>query len=196
MFFYAFFLTSALLLASCDKKDLGSVESDSEKYTAIFNSKYVLTSAAFISGEPRTVDDGMPVIFEFKYNKLKKNEIIIKLTKFSYGNMPLTISFNATAELLVDRDNESAKRVVLHAKDAFTQAVDPNSDGTIDEALKGNSKLNGYYYPESDNIELFINFNMMNVTLHSKKQKLDTKRIDSFDVELEDYNRRHKEQNG
>jgi len=196
-----------ILLFSCSKNE--EIKPDETiKYENLFNNKIevknkngeviksevqamVLTMAAYISGEARTVGEGMPMKFYFSYDKKKPEELILEFKKFHYGNMPLKVNFRANIKLLSADDKEGLKRVRLYCNNANT-AIFPVE---IEATDRGNSKVDGYFYPETQEIEMFINFNMMNVTAYSKKQKIDLTRILRYDEEMDEYIKMAKEVN-
>ena len=182
------------LLFACSKSESDDIQpNETIQYEKIFNNTkpMVLTTNAYISGEPRTVGDGMPMKFYFSYDKTRPEELALEFKKFHYGTMPLKVNFRATVKLLSAKDKDGEKRVRLYCDDANT-AIEPGQAGP-DE--KGSAKVDGYFYPESEKIEVFINFNMMNVTAYSAKQKIDLSRADRYDEEMKAYNKLHKEQN-
>ena len=182
------------LLFACSKSESDDIQpNETIQYEKLFNNTkpMVLTTNAYISGEPRTVGDGMPMKFYFTYDKNKPEELSLEFKKFHYGSMPLKVNFRATVKLLSAKDKDGEKRVRLYCDDANT-AIEP---GQTELGEKGSAKVDGYFYPETEKIEAFINFNMMNVTAYSAKQKIDLSRADRYDEEMEAYNKLHKEQN-
>ena len=182
------------LLFACSKSESDDIQPNGTiQYEKLFNNTkpMVLTTNAYISGEARTVGDGMPMKFYFSYDKTRPAELALEFKKFHYGTMPLKVNFRATVKLLSAKDKDGEKRVRLYCDDANT-AIEP---GQTEPGEKGSAKVDGYFYPESEKIEAFINFNMMNVTAYSAKQKIDLTRIDRYDEEMKAYNKLHKEQN-
>ncbi len=185
-------LLSLFALFSCEKKEMEETTPDNTaQFNKVFNNTIVLTTMAFISGDPRTVEPGMPMKFHFKYNKNNPDKLLLEFKKFHYGKMPLSVNFRGLVDLQKDTKN-GVERVRLYCNNAATGIWNPaEPEAALGPGATGNGKVDGYFYPETNEIEVFINFNMMNVTAYSVKQKIDLSRLARFDKEMKDYIKIH-----
>lgn len=180
-----------LVFCACSKSEESQLPDVTEQYEELFNTTLVLTTHAYISGVARTVGDGMPMKFYFSYDINSPEELILEFKEFTYGSMPITINFRAHIAFLAADDDDGEERVRIYCDDAFTVA----GDMEIGEDERGNAKVDGYFYPETEEIEVFVSFNMMNVTAYSDKQVIDLTRINRYDEEMEAYEIEHEEAN-
>ncbi|QZE14531.1 DUF4903 family protein [Halosquirtibacter laminarini] len=177
---YSLFLIS-ILFCSCSKKEEDVVAVDqTAKYEKFFNQTELFTTAAFIGGEPRTHGDGLPLKFYFKYDKSKPKKIVLEFHQFKYGNMPFAIDFRANLQIMGTEIKNGEKRTRLYCNNATT-TLDPTKDGL------GGASATGYFYPDTDEFEIFIAFNVMSVTTSTPRQKIDPTRMSRYEEEMTAY---------
>ena len=133
---------------------------------------------------------GVPTKFRFRWKEAEK-KMEIQIVKIQPGSMPFAIGMTANAtlmELSSWEKNEYPEagwiklfddkgEVTPYLKD--DDPAKPKPDGAV--------LLVGFYNVNTQQIELSINYNMMNVVGHVFRQKIDAARIKNFDEEYDAY---------
>ena len=133
---------------------------------------------------------GVPTKFRFHWKEAEK-KMEIQIVKIQPGSMPFAIGMTANAtlmELSSWEKNEYPEagwiklfddkgEVTPYLKD--DDPAKPKPDGAV--------LLVGFYNVNTQQIELSINYNMMNVVGHVFRQKIDVARLKNFNEEYDAY---------
>ncbi len=192
--FIAIISLLALSLTSCKKDDPKQLDNKSElvqKVDKLLSGKIIVlgTTAKAGTTDKTLLEGGCPAKYYFKYHK-SENKLEIDLKKFQVGNMPFAVVFKSKAELreLNNWDREEypeAGWLKFYADNGEVTPFVPEGEKVPEQ--DGAGIVEGFVNPLLGEIEFFMNYNMMNVTSHCYRQKINFNRLAGFDKEFHDY---------
>lgn len=187
------FLISILMmtLSSCNSDDNLQLASMSNEYTAqakeVLSGNVVLSTRAFIGDVDLTrLETGCPTKFNFNW---QGDEVEIRLLDFHVGNMPFIVNFQSKARLYTlnsweQKEYKGSGWVKIYGTDGLSKTADRQGK-PLDQ--KQGATIQGYYNVLTHEINMDINYNMMNVHSDCFLQKVDKHRIDRYDEEVKQY---------
>lgn len=187
------FLISILMitLSSCHSDDDLQLASVSDEYTAqakeVLSGNVVLSMRTFIGDVDMTrLETGCPTKFSFTW---QGDEVEIRLIDFHVANMPFIINFQSKARLYAlnsweQKEYKGSGWVKIYGTNGLSKTADRESK-PLDQ--KQGAVIKGYYNVLTHEINMNINFNMMNVYSDCFLQKVDKHRIDRYDEEVKQY---------
>ncbi len=170
----------ATLLFGCKKENMQQ-EVDNEDViraaTEQLSGKIVLGQHVFISGVSKTrLPEGCPTLFQFSWiDSISKMEIFIG--KMKIGSMPFAISMTSHSTIMQLNSWEQEEYpengwVKLFDSKAEVTTTQGGGSNPISEP-NGSVKIKGFYNVNSKEIEMSIDFNMMNVKGEVFRQKVE-----------------------
>lgn len=187
------FLISILMmtLSSCNSDDNLQLAPMSSEYTAqakeVLSGNVVLSTRAFIGDVDLTrLETGCPTKFNFTW---QGDEMEIRLLDFHVANMPFIVNFQSKARLYTlnsweQKEYKGSGWVKIYGTDGLSKTADRQGK-PLDQ--KQGATIQGYYNVLTHEINMDINYNMMNVHSDCFLQKVDKHRIDRFDEEVKQY---------
>lgn len=187
------FLISILMisLSSCNSDDNLQLAPMSSEYTAqvkeVLSGNVVLSTRAFIGDVDLTrLETGCPTKFNFTW---QGDEVEIRLLDFHVGNMPFIVNFESKARLYTlnsweQKEYKGNGWVKIYGTDGLSKTADRQGK-PLDQ--KQGATIQGYYNVLTHEINMDINYNMMNVHSDCFLQKVDKHRIDRYDEEVKQY---------
>lgn len=187
------FLISILMitLSSCNSDDNLQLAPMSSEYTAqvkeVLSGNVVLSTRAFIGDVDLTrLETGCPTKFNFTW---QGDEVEIRLLDFHVGNMPFIVNFESKARLYTlnsweQKEYKGNGWVKIYGTDGLSKTADRQGK-PLDQ--KQRATIQGYYNVLTHEINMDINYNMMNVHSDCFLQKVDKHRIDRYDEEVKQY---------
>lgn len=187
------FLISILMmtLSSCNSDDNLQLAPMSSEYTAqakeVLSGNVVLSTRAFIGDVDLTrLETGCPTKFNFTW---QGDEVEIRLLDFHVANMPFIVNFQSKARLYTlnsweQKEYKGSGWVKIYGTDGLSKTADRQGK-PLDQ--KQGATIQGYYNVLTHEINMDINYNMMNVHSDCFMQKVDKHRIDRFDEEVKQY---------
>lgn len=187
------FLISILMmtLSSCNSDDNLQLAPMSNEYTAqakeVLSGNVVLSTRAFIGDVDLTrLETGCPTKFNFTW---QGDEVEIRLLDFHVGNMPFIVNFQSKARLYTlnsweQKEYKGNGWVKIYGTDGLSKTADRQGK-PLDQ--KQGATIQGYYNVLTHEINMDINYNMMNVHSDCFLQKVDKHRIDRYDEEVKQY---------
>lgn len=171
------------------------------KANALLSGDIVLNTHAKMAGVSRTLlPEGCPTKFYFNWNE-SKSKLIVNLPKFQVGNMPFAITFESNvtySELNTWEKEEYPENGWIKFSTDDARVIPYVPEGTEIPKSDGNAIIIGYVNPNTQEIEFNINYNMMNVTSFTPRQKVDKSRLahyeedlKQFEKDLEEYKKKH-----
>ena len=163
----------------------------SNEYTAqakeVLSGNVVLSTRAFIGDVDLTrLETGCPTKFNFTW---QGDEVEIRLLDFHVGNMPFIVNFQSKARLYTlnsweQKEYKGNGWVKIYGTDGLSKTADRQGK-PLDQ--KQGATIQGYYNVLTHEINMDINYNMMNVHSDCFLQKVDKHRIDRYDEEVKQY---------
>ncbi len=187
------FLISILMmtLSSCNSDDNLQLAPMSSEYTAqtkeVLSGNVVLSTRAFIGDVDLTrLETGCPTKFNFTW---QGDEVEIRLLDFHVANMPFIVNFQSKARLYTlnsweQKEYKGSGWVKIYGTDGLSKTADRQGK-PLDQ--KQGATIQGYYNVLTREINMDINYNMMNVHSDCFLQKVDKHRIDRYDEEVKQY---------
>ncbi len=187
------FLISILMmtLSSCNSDDNLQLAPMSSEYTAqakeVLSGNVVLSTRAFIGDVDLTrLETGCPTKFNFTW---QGDEVEIRLLDFHVANMPFIVNFQSKARLYTlnsweQKEYKGSGWVKIYGTDGLSKTADRQGK-PLDQ--KQGATIQGYYNVLTHEINMDINYNMMNVHSDCFLQKVDKHRIDRYDEEVKQY---------
>lgn len=187
------FLISILMmtLSSCNSDDNLQLAPMSSEYTAqakeFLTGNVVLSTRAFIGDVDLTrLETGCPTKFNFTW---QGDEVEIRLLDFHVANMPFIVNFQSKARLYTlnsweQKEYKGSGWVKIYGTDGLSKTADRQGK-PLDQ--KQGATIQGYYNVLTHEINMDINYNMMNVHSDCFLQKVDKHRIDRYDEEVKQY---------
>ena len=187
------FLISILMmtLSSCNSDDNLQLAPMSSEYTAqakeVLSGNVVLSTRAFIGDvDLARLETGCPTKFNFTW---QGDEVEIRLLDFHVANMPFIVNFQSKARLYTlnsweQKEYKGSGWVKIYGTDGLSKTADRQGK-PLDQ--KQGATIQGYYNVLTHEINMDINYNMMNVHSDCFLQKVDKHRIDRFDEEVKQY---------
>lgn len=187
------FLISILMmtLSSCNSDDNLQLAPMSSEYTAqakeVLSGNVVLSTRAFIGDVDLTrLETGCPTKFNFTW---QGDEVEIRLLDFHVANMPFIVNFQSKARLYTlnsweQKEYKGSGWVKIYGTDGLSKTADRQGK-PLDQ--KQGATIQGYYNVLTHEINMDINYNMMNVHSDCFMQKVDKHRIDRYDEEVKQY---------
>lgn len=187
------FLISILMttLSSCNSDDNLQLAPMSSEYTAqakeVLSGNVVLSTRAFIGDVDLTrLETGCPTKFNFTW---QGDEVEIRLLDFHVANMPFIVNFQSKARLYTlnsweQKEYKGNGWVKIYGTDGLSKTADRQGK-PLDQ--KQGATIQGYYNVLTHEINMDINYNMMNVHSDCFMQKVDKHRIDRYDEEVKQY---------
>ena len=187
------FLISILMmtLSSCNSDDNLQLAPMSSEYTAqakeVLSGDVVLSTRAFIGDVDLTrLETGCPTKFNFTW---QGDEVEIRLLDFHVANMPFIVNFQSKARLYIlnsweQKEYKGSGWVKIYGTDGLSKTADRQGK-PLDQ--KQGATIQGYYNVLTREINMDINYNMMNVHSDCFLQKVDKHRIESYDEEVKQY---------
>lgn len=171
------------------------------KANALLSGDIVLNTHAKMAGVSRTLlPKGCPTKFYFNWNE-SKGKLTVNLPKFQVGNMPFAITFESNvtySELNTWEKEEYPEKDWIKFSTDDARVIPYVPEGTEIPKSDGNAIIIGYVNPRTQEIEFNINYNMMNVTSFTPRQKIDKSRLahydedlKQFEKDLEEYKKKH-----
>lgn len=163
----------------------------SSEYTAqakeVLSGNVVLSTRAFIGDVDLTrLETGCPTKFNFTW---QGDEVEIRLLDFHVANMPFIVNFQSKARLYTlnsweQKEYKDNGWVKIYGTDGLSKTADRQGK-PLDQ--KQGATIQGYYNVLTHEINMDINYNMMNVHSDCFLQKVDKHRIDRYDEEVKQY---------
>lgn len=163
----------------------------SSEYTAqakeVLSGNVVLSTRAFIGDVDLTrLETGCPTKFNFTW---QGDEVEIRLLDFHVANMPFIVNFQSKARLYTlnsweQKEYKGNGWVKIYGTDGLSKTADRQGK-PLDQ--KQGATIQGYYNVLTHEINMDINYNMMNVHSDCFMQKVDKHRIDRYDEEVKQY---------
>ena len=187
------FLISILMttLSSCNSDDNLQLAPMSSEYTAqakeVLSGNVVLSTRAFIGDVDLTrLETGCPTKFNFTW---QGDEVEIRLLDFHVANMPFIVNFQSKARLYTlnsweQKEYKGSGWVKIYGTDGLSKTADRQGK-PLDQ--KQGATIQGYYNVLTREINMDINYNMMNVHSDCFLQKVDKHRIERYDEEVKQY---------
>lgn len=187
------FLISILMMtqSSCNSDDNLQLAPMSSEYTAqakeVLSGNVVLSTRAFIGDVDLTrLETGCPTKFNFTW---QGDEVEIRLLDFHVANMPFIVNFQSKARLYTlnsweQKEYKGSGWVKIYGTDGLSKTADRQGK-PLDQ--KQGATIQGYYNVLTHEINMDINYNMMNVHSDCFLQKVDKHRIDRYDEEVKQY---------
>lgn len=187
------FLISILImtLSSCNSDDNLQLAPMTSEYTAqakeFLTGNVVLSTRAFIGDVDLTrLETGCPTKFNFTW---QGDEVEIRLLDFHVANMPFIVNFQSKARLYTlnsweQKEYKGSGWVKIYGTDGLSKTADRQGK-PLDQ--KQGATIQGYYNVLTHEINMDINYNMMNVHSDCFLQKVDKHRIDRYDEEVKQY---------
>ncbi len=147
----------------------------------------VLSTRAFIGDVDLTrLETGCPTKFNFTW---QGDEVEIRLLDFHVANMPFIVNFQSKARLYTlnsweQKEYKGSGWVKIYGTDGLSKTADRQGK-PLDQ--KQGATIQGYYNVLTHEINMDINYNMMNVHSDCFLQKVDKHRIDRYDEEVKQY---------
>ena len=188
----SFFISILMMtLSSCNSDDNLQLAPMSSEYTAqakeVLSGNVVLSTRAFIGDVDLTrLETGCPTKFNFTW---QGNEMEIRLLDFHVANMPFIVNFQSKARLYTlnsweQKEYKGSGWVKIYGTDGLSKTADRQGK-PLDQ--KQGATIQGYYNVLTHEINMDINYNMMNVHSDCFLQKVDKHRIDRYDEEVKQY---------
>lgn len=163
----------------------------SSEYTAqakeVLSGNVVLSTRAFIGDVDLTrLETGCPTKFNFTW---QGDEVEIRLLDFHVANMPFIVNFQSKARLYTlnsweQKEYKGSGWVKIYGTDGLSKTADRQGK-PLDQ--KQGATIQGYYNVLTREINMDINYNMMNVHSDCFLQKVDKHRIERYDEEVKQY---------
>jgi len=185
----------AIGVFSCKKEEqhqeIKQEDNRTAKVIQQLNNTVILGQDVKMAGVDKSrLPGGVPTKFRFRWKEAEK-KMEIQIVKIQPGSMPFAIGMTANAtlmELSSWEKNEYPEagwiklfddkgEVTPYLKD--DDPAKPKPDGAV--------ILVGFYNVNTQEIEISINYNMMNVVGHVFRQKIDTARLKNFNEEYDAY---------
>lgn len=180
-----------MTLSSCNSDDNLQLAPMSSEYTAqvkeVLSGNVVLSTRAFIGDVDLTrLETGCPTKFNFTW---QGDEVEIRLLDFHVANMPFIVNFQSKARLYIlnsweQKEYKGSGWVKIYGTDGLSKTADRQGK-PLDQ--KQGATIQGYYNVLTREINMDINYNMMNVHSDCFLQKVDKHRIESYDEEVKQY---------
>lgn len=188
----SFFISILMMtLSSCNSDDNLQLAPMSSEYTAqakeVLSGNVVLSTRAFIGDVDLTrLETGCPTKFNFNW---QGDEVEIRLLDFHVANMPFIVNFQSKARLYTlnsweQKEYKGSGWVKIYGTDGLSKTADRQGK-PLDQ--KQGATIQGYYNVLTHEINMDINYNMMNVHSDCFLQKVDKHRIDRYDEEVKQY---------
>lgn len=188
----SFFISILMMtLSSCNSDDDLQLVPMSSEYTAqakeVLSGNVVLSTRAFIGDVDLTrLETGCPTKFNFTW---QGDEVEIRLLDFHVANMPFIVNFQSKARLYTlnsweQKEYKGSGWVKIYGTDGLSKTADRQGK-PLDQ--KQGATIQGYYNVLTHEINMDINYNMMNVHSDCFMQKVDKHRIDRYDEEVKQY---------
>lgn len=188
----SFFISILMMtLSSCNSDDNLQLAPMSSEYTAqakeVLSGNVVLSTRAFIGDVDLTrLETGCPTKFNFTW---QGDEVEIRLLDFHVANMPFIVNFQSKARLYTlnsweQKEYKGSGWVKIYGTDGLSKTADRQGK-PLDQ--KQGATIQGYYDVLTHEINMDINYNMMNVHSDCFLQKVDKHRIDRYDEEVKQY---------
>lgn len=147
----------------------------------------VLSTKAKMGSEDKThLANGCPTIFNFTWNE--DGTMTILLDNFHVGAMPFNITFKCRTKSMKlntwEKDEYAGSGwIAFKGKDG---SVSTTSD--IPDQQKGSgASVDCFYNVDTHQIQLIVNYNMMNVRSDAFLQTIDKERINNWQAEFDKY---------
>ena len=159
-----------------------------QKAQDIFVGDIVLSTRATMNSVDKTLlPSGCPTKFNFSWRE--DGRMVIGLTDFQVGKMPLQINFRCACKFMNlnswEKDEYKGDGwIKFLGKDGKVTSVDSD---TSDTQSGSGATVQGYLNVYTMETEFIINYNMMNVRTETFLQKIDKDRVKNFDAEFAQY---------
>jgi len=178
---YSSVLAVVMLMTACKKEEQNtSIEQGSDKIVQLkkdLSGYTILGQHVKLAGVDKTLlSTGCPTQFTFKWDEATQKMGIL-ISKTQPGNMPFPISVVMRASVMElnswDKDLYKGNWVKLYDDNAVTTTYEDEVNYKGDKPVRGgNSMVKGYYNLDTHEIEMNLNYNIMNVTGYVFKQKV------------------------
>ena len=180
-FIYTSVLAVLTLMTACKKEEQNSpISENSDKIAQLkkdLSGYAILGQHVKLAGVDKTLlKSGCPTQFTFKWDEATQKMGIL-ISKTQPGNMPFPISVVMRANVMElnswDKDLYKGNWVKLYDDNAVTTTYEDEVNYKGDKPVRGgNSMVKAYYNLDTHEIEMNLNYNIMNVTGYVFKQKV------------------------
>lgn len=181
-----------LILSSCHGDDDLQLTPVNGEYIAqakeVLTGNVVLSTRTFMGHDVdlTRLETGCPTKFNFTW---QGNEMEIRLLDFHVGNMPFIVNFQSKARLYTlnsweQKEYKGSGWVKIYGTDGLSRTADRQGKPV---GKKQGATIQGYYNVLTHEINMDINYNMMNVHSDCFLQKVDKHRIERYDEEVKQY---------
>lgn len=158
----------------------------------------VLSTKVTMSGVDKTyLENGCPAKFKFQWSNTDNHTLTISLLDFTYGNMGMIVNFKCDVKTMALNSWEKKEYtgdgwIKFYGTDGswwgqYEDGSDFGGDGSASDSIVKGSSIQGYYNAKTHQIEMIINYNMMNVRSEIMLQTIGKERIKNFDEEKAQY---------
>lgn len=167
----------------------------------ILHDKLVVNATAMQGTVNKTLlPEGCPVMYHLKWND--DNTLNVQIKDFCVGNMPLTITFSINAKFMQlntwEKDEYTGDGwIKFQGKAGKTSYIGNTNE--YEDGTGGSGTIQGYLNVNTHEIEFVTNFNVLNFSADTYKQKIDPTRVDRYDEEFAQYEKdleEYKKENG
>lgn len=180
-FIYTSVLAVLTLMTACQKEEQNEIiDKGSDKIAQLkkdLSGYTILGQHVKMAGVDKTLlSTGCPTQFTFKWDEATQKMGIL-ISKTQPGNMPFPISVAMRANVMElnawDKDLYKGNWVKLYDDNAVTTTYEDEVNYKGDKPVRGgNSMVKAYYNLDTHEIEMNLNYNIMNVTGYVFKQKV------------------------
>ena len=180
-FIYTSVLAVLTLMTACQKEEQNEIiDKGSDKIAQLkkdLSGYTILGQHVKMAGVDKTLlSTGCPTQFTFKWDEATQKMGIL-ISKTQPGNMPFAISVAMRANVMElnawDKDLYKGNWVKLYDDNAVTTTYEDEVNYKGDKPVRGgNSMVKAYYNLDTHEIEMNLNYNIMNVTGYVFKQKV------------------------
>lgn len=159
-----------------------------KKAKGFLNGQIVLSTKVTMNGVDKTIlPTGCPAKFEFEWDENDPLSMSVSILEFTVGKMPMVVNFKCNTKIM----NLNAWEEKDYAGRDWFKFEGKNGDLWIGAhgtpKVQEGSSIAGFYNVKTQQINLVIDYNMMNISSESFLQVVDKSRIGNFEAEKAKY---------